>query len=201
MDVALIVASITAAVSIAGWAVNHILTTRRETRNSQRAAYLKYVERQLEELYGPLAILVAEGSQAFRDLLGSLGRNYVFRGDAPLPPDEWKTWMFWVENEFLPRSAKIKDLLMTKAHLVEGNMVPTSYLRFLDHYNSWSINHSRWQREGVEYSWRSRINYPGEFSTEIMATLQSLKSRHAELVAAVGREGEQRRSTRLVPLD
>lgn len=189
MDVALWVAAITAAVSIAGWVTNHVLATQRELKNQQRAAYLRYTERQLEELYGPLAILVEEDKQAFRDLLAALGRTYVFRGDTPLPPEELETWLFWTESDFLPRNQKVKDLLMAKTHLIEGETIPDSYLLFLDHYNSWQINHLRWKQKGVKYSWHSRINYPQEFEREVLVTLRALKLRHAELITAIGREG------------
>jgi len=191
MNVALWVISITGAISAAGWVVNHILLSRRETANQQRSAYLQYVERQLEELYGPLALLVSEGAQTFRDLLGTLGRPFVFQGNDPLPANELAIWLFWVENDFLPRSERIKDLLMTKAHLIEGEKLPESYLRFLDHYNSWHINHERWKKEGVEYSWRSRINYPDEFRRDVVSTLTTLKARHAKLIAAIGNEGQR----------
>lgn len=189
MDVALWVAAITAAVSIAGWVINHVLTSQRDIRNQQRKAYLSYTERQLEELYGPLAILVVDGRRSFLELLATLGRSHVFHEDGRLSPDELRTWLFWTEHEFLPRNEKIKSLLTSHAHLIEGHVLPDSYVRYLDHHNSWAINHLRWQEEGIEYSWHSRVNYPKEFEDEVLHTLHTLKSRHADLVAAIGQSG------------
>jgi hypothetical protein len=186
MDIALWVATITAAVSVAGWLVNHVLSARRDLRNEQRRAYLSYTERQLEDLYGPLSILIIEGRQSLRDLLASFGRNVVFPDSSPLPPEELQTWLFWTENNFLPRNEKIKSLLSGHAHLIEGQALPDSYIEFLDHCNSWAINHLRWQRDGTEYAWRSRINYPNHFTDEVIATTQRLKRRHADLVNVIG---------------
>jgi hypothetical protein len=52
--------------------------------------------------------LLYEGRRTFLDLLQSLGRNYVFSDDQPLPPAELKTWLFFAESEFLPRDDQIK---------------------------------------------------------------------------------------------
>jgi len=182
MDTPLLVATITVAVSIIGWLVNHVLSGYRDRHNQQLVASLKYIEQQLEELYGPLAFLVLEGRRTFKDLLETLGRNCVFLEGKSLPKDELKLWLFWVENDFFPRNEKIKELLMAKTHLIEGTKIPESYLSFLDHHNSWKINHLRWQKEGVEYSWHSKINWPLEFEQDILLTFEKIKARHAEFL-------------------
>jgi hypothetical protein len=87
-----------------GWFANHWLTVRRDESRRRIEAQLKFVERQIEELYGPLAAVVYEGRRTFLDLLDSLGRTYVFHKDRPLPPDELKTWIFWAETDFLLRN-------------------------------------------------------------------------------------------------
>lgn len=175
----IIAASIAASVAILGWIVTHLLTDARDRRRQRIEAALRHTERQLEELYGPLAFLRAEGRQTFRDLLATLGRNHVFFGHDPLSDGDRQTWLFWVENDLLPRNEKIKKLLAEKTHLIEGGRVPDSYLRFLDHHNSWAIHHARWKQEAVEYPLHSKTNYPSEFNDEIEATFQLLKARHA----------------------
>lgn len=165
-----------------GWFANHWLTARRDEARRRIEAQLKFVERQIEELYGPLAASLYEGRRTFLDLLHSLGRNHVFEGDKPLPPDELKTWLFWAESEFLPRNNQIKELLRSKAHLVEGSSFPDSYILFFDHCNSWAIHHKRWKEQGEVYSLRSKINWPVEFENEVLETFQSLKSRHSQLI-------------------
>ena len=59
MDKTLVVAMITASITLFGWLVTHILTIHRDRQNQRLSASLKYVERQLEELYGPLAFFGA----------------------------------------------------------------------------------------------------------------------------------------------
>jgi hypothetical protein len=187
MGTPIVVASIAGVVTAVGWLVNHILTDRRERIKQQTEASLKHVERQLEELYGPLAFLLYEGRRTFLDLLDTLGRNYVFLGGKPISEEELKTWLFWVEHSFLPKNERIKQLLMSKAHLIEGARFPASYVAFLDHHNSWVIRHKRWKEEGVEYSWHSKINWPKEFEEEVIGTFESLKAKHSELLGELTR--------------
>ena len=143
-----ITASLVAAtIAVIGWFISSLLASRTAVRNLKQAAALKHIEKQLEELYGPLAFLMIEGRQTFGELLDSLGRDYIFYSDHPLPEDELKTWLFWVENDFFPRNEKVKRLLASKTHLLEGDEIPDSYQSFLDHYNSWYINHLRWQKK------------------------------------------------------
>lgn len=178
---AYVVAIIGALATAIGWLVNHRLTASREEARRHIEAQLKFVERQIEELYGPLAAALYEGRRTFLDLLDNLGRNYVFNGEKALPKEELKTWLYWAESDFLPRNNLIKELLTSKAHLVEGSSFPDSYVLFFDHCNSWALSHKRWKEQGVAYSWRSKINWPDKFENEVISTFQSLKARHSEL--------------------
>lgn len=185
MDTAVIVAVITAAVSIAGWFANHVLAARSERKRLRLTAQLAQVDKQLEELYGPLAFLVYEGRATFQDLLDTLGRDYVFADGRPLPQDELRLWLFWVDHDLMPRNAAIQELLSSKAHLIVGGDIPDSYLRFLDHYNSWRVTHERWKTEGIAYSWHSKMNWPLDFDHDVITSFRQLRRRHAELIGEV----------------
>ncbi len=182
MDTAIVVAILAAAISVIGWIANYILTGLADRRTQKLSASLKHIEQQLEELYGPLAILLLEGRSTFNDLCETLGRNFIFIEGQDLPDDELKIWLFWVENDLFPRNEKIKTLLMTKTHLIEGERLPESYLAFLDHFNSWKISHLRWQKEGVKYSWHSKVNWPREFEPDVISAFDKLKVEHAMLI-------------------
>jgi hypothetical protein len=182
MDTALFVAILAGLITAAGWFVSYVLTGRADRRRRQSEASLKYVERQLEELYGPLAFLLIEGRRTWLDLLEVLGRPYVFLSGEALPPEELRTWLFWVEHDLLPRNEEIKHLLLTKTHLIEGGDIPDTYVAFLDHHNSWRINHLRWQKEQVEYSWHSKVNWPHDFEAEVLGTFRRLRQVHATLL-------------------
>ena len=86
METPVIVALIAGSITGVGWLVNHWLSGRREEQRRRIEAQLKFVERQIEELYGPLAFLIYEGERNFRDLLEALGRRFVFSENRALPP-------------------------------------------------------------------------------------------------------------------
>lgn len=182
MDTGITIAITAGAVTSIGWVANHIFSSHRERRNQQIAARLRHIEVQLSELYGPLTLLLIEGRRVFDELIEILGRDHVFPPDGQLNEQDLATWMFWVENYFMPRNEKVRDLLMAKTHLIIGERIPESYLAFLDHHNSWAINHMRWKKEHVEYSWRSKVNWPFEFEEDVVASFGRLKALHDELL-------------------
>ena len=187
MEPPVVVAIIAGSVTAIGWLVNHILTDRREQEKRQTEALSGYVEKQLEELYGPLAFLLYEGRRTFQDLLDTLGRRYVFMNEKPLSEKDLKIWLFWAEHSFLPKNEEIKKLLVSKTHLIEGARFPESYVAFLDHHNSWFIQHQRWKEEGIQYSWHSKINWPVEFEQDGIKTFEALKAKHSTLLGKLTR--------------
>jgi hypothetical protein len=178
-------AVLAAIIGAIGWFVSHQHQKSRANEERRAKAELEFLERQIEELYGPLASLLHEGRRSFSDLCISLGRNHIFPANGCLPANELKTWLYWAEAEFLPRNDRIKNLLIAKAHLIHGSEFPKSYIDFLDHANSWAINHRRWKDENVEYSWRSRIDWPPGFEREVLQAFGELKRRHNVLLGRI----------------
>ena len=185
MNPVLVVAIIATSATLLGWLVTHILTVYRDRHHQRLAASLKYAERQLEELYGPLAFLILEGQRTFKDLMEVLGRDYVFDENDFISEEDLKIWLFWVENDFFPRNEKIQQLIIAKTPLIHGDKMPQSFLRFLEHHNSWKIDHLRWQKEGVKYSWHSKINWPQDFEEEVINTFSALKTSHSKVLMEV----------------
>jgi hypothetical protein len=185
MDVRLQVAILAGVVTALGWLVTHILSRIADRRKSRREFLLAYTTKQLAELYGPLAFLVLEGQRSWEDLKYSLDVHNlsIFQpAYSPESSDDLKTWLFWAEKDFMPRNRRIRDLLSSNTYLIEGERMPDSYRQFLEHYKSWEINHLRWREEGIAYPWRSRINWPPDFSSEVLDTFYRLKQRHWSLV-------------------
>jgi hypothetical protein len=178
----LLVPVIAAAGAIVVAVIGYIATSRNDRRRREAEAQLKHTERQLEELYGPLAFLVIEGRRTFIDLLDSLHRPFVFRERRALSDVDLKTWLFWAENDLMPRNQKIEEILMAKTHLIEGDHMPAVYEAFLDHHNSWKVNHLRWKADGTEYGWHSKTHWPAEFEEDVLSTFRLLKARHALLL-------------------
>ncbi|MFF7738783.1 hypothetical protein [Streptomyces sp. NPDC007984] len=181
MDDALTATVVAACVSVIGWAVNYVLGQASERNRQKREARLQHIEKQLEQLYGPLYFLLHEGTSSFRDFCETLGRPYIFGPGNEISPADLETWLFWVDNDLMPRNTSIQELLASNSHLIEGSRMPPSYMEFIDHHNSWRVSHLRWKEEGVPYRWRARTEWPHAFERDVIATYEELKRRQAEL--------------------
>ncbi|MFF7230123.1 MULTISPECIES: hypothetical protein [unclassified Streptomyces] len=184
MDNTITVAIIAASASAIGWLVNHVLSERSERNRGKRQARLSHIERQLEELYGPLFFLAHEGNSSFSDFCETVGREFIFPNEE-ISQQDLDTWLFWVDKDLMPRNCAIQTLLAAKAHLIDSPRMPDSYLAFLDHHNSWRVSHLRWKEEGVPYRWHSRTNWPQEFERDIVETYGKLKQRQEELAGVL----------------
>src|SRR6266498_4032842 len=209
MNETIITLIVTAIITAVGWLVTYV-----EDRQSQRYAdQFEYISKQLEELYGPLTFLILEGLRSFKDLQDALERkNYTpdiditpqtikngrismhggfkLLDEDKLRKGERATWLYWVENDLLPRNEKIKSLISTKTHLIEvkeGEDIPDIWFEFADRYNSWSIRHKLWQKNKVKYSLYSQLSWPGadDFSQDVMLTFGCLKKRQSHLLGLV----------------
>jgi hypothetical protein len=185
MQDAVIAATIAGSVASIGWLATYALTASANLRSLKQAAALRHIEKQLEELYGPLAFLVLEGEQTFKELTQVLGREDIFDEDDHISEADLKTWLFWAECDFLPRNEKIKELLSQKTHLLFNSKMADSYLEFLNHHNSWMIRHLRWKEQKIDYSWHSATNWPAEFVGDVLHAYESLQEQHTELLAKI----------------
>jgi len=181
MNTALAVALITALVTATGWVVTYTLTSRSQQAARVHAAELERVDNQLAKLYGPLAVQVIAGDASFQDLLRQLNRPMVFLPKKPLSEEELELWLFWVDNDLMPRNEVIQNIVATNAHLFDGPM-PTSFREYLEHFGSWRIRHLRWKQESRPYSWHSETPYPATFNSDVLQTLDSLRQRQRVLL-------------------
>jgi hypothetical protein len=169
-------------ISITGWILNYILSGMADRRRQRLMALLNHMEEQLRDLYGPMAFLALEGRQSAHDLMRSLGRTYPALDPRPFTEEEVKLWLLYVEQDWFPRSEKIKELLTTKTHLIEGGQLSQSYLNFLDYYNTWKMEHMLWRQAGVRYLWHTKVPWAKEFEDEVLSTFARLKSSYAMLL-------------------
>ena len=143
-------------------------------------AELRFVERQLAEIYEPLAKLNLKGREEFNRLLDELGRRYVFALSEDRYDEELKLWWKYCEKHFFPNNDE-RLRLMSQLHLLEGDRMPQGFLDYVDHWYTWKIAHLRWKKEQVKYSWHSKRNYARGLNQEVEAGLRTLRARRQEL--------------------
>jgi hypothetical protein len=135
------------------------------------AARLRWIERQIAELYEPLVKLNAQGFAAVKGYQKGQGDDV-----------DQARWKVWAERAFLPRNEETRRVVAAGVALVEGDGLSEPVLAFLAHQHSWALRHARWRAEKGDYDWGSRTNWPAAFSMECEQTYQKLLDRRARLI-------------------
>jgi hypothetical protein len=126
MDVEITVALIAAAVTGIWWLAAHVLQRQQEDRKRLEAR-AGYVQRQIEELYGPLfnlAIQIVVTNHVLHGLVQS-----ARTGSAAL--DRHKVDDIFYREYFQPLHDEICNLLKSRLDLVEGSHRPISFYDYL----------------------------------------------------------------------
>ena len=108
-------------ITVVGWIVTDLQYRRRwrrETdqrhRETERQATCRYIERQIEELYGPLLGLIRFSKEIYDVAATILPSKDDPEGGRQTDPDsytpqDWEAWHFLTETYFHPTNAKVRD--------------------------------------------------------------------------------------------
>jgi len=164
--------------------------------NRRMSAYqgqLARVNKQLEELYGPLLALSSSNTAAWREFVRRFrpGRAHVFDGSEVSDQDR-QTWILWMNSVFLPSNRRSAELITTKAHLMVDDAVPQCLLDFCAHVAGYEVTAKRWE-QGDYTVLSSVINHPGgEYNRHIQQRFLELKQLQQRLLAVTESTVKQR---------
>jgi hypothetical protein len=176
-SVALIATSATTIVTVAGWSVSHVLTTRREDRTRRQEAALKYSERQIEELYGPLQSLIQQIFVVWRVREALLFLGDRDRSTYPDSTDRQKQIVFFQEHYFFPLHERIREILAQKLHLTDGGTTPKSFREYLDHSTLQLIQYGLERELGSSAPKVPGNPWPREFYPDVKDALERIMAR------------------------
>jgi len=141
---------------------------------------LARVDRQLSELYRPLAALVEESRLSVQDFMKKEGRQQVLPSDREPTEDELRRWIEKFEKDLMPRNDRMCALIRAKKDLVDGPL-PASWQALLDHEDGWKSAHEKWKTEGVPYPFHAPTPFPRSLERELKASIAKLEERRASL--------------------
>jgi len=187
MDKTLLVAVLGALVAGFGWVAVHILSSRREMIARHDAAARDHLEKQIEQLYGPLLGLIKHSRLAFevaarilpKDSQGHIEFNRFSARESEI-------WHFFVEEYFLPVNARIRDLMGSKMHLFEAGVLPKSFNAFFQHEVQFEALHRLWRGKGIDSPGVPSLGWPMEFEGEVNTILDALRLRHQLFLRRLG---------------
>ncbi len=174
----ILAATIAALVAIGGWNVSHYLQMRREDRTRRLEAVLLRTQRQIDEFYGPILNLI---EQIFN--VWTVRENILFPDGRPDSLENGslqnqKVPAFFQEAYFFPLHEMIRNILMSKLHLVEGLRVPESFEQYLEHSTQQLVQHRLWKELEVPTDHIPGIPWPDRFSKDVKKSLSILMKRY-----------------------
>ena len=170
MQPAVEAALIAAAVAVIGWYATYAYAKRKEDRTRRIELQIKYRQRQIEELYGPLSSLIKQ-----------IGNVWQVRGDILQQPfsaeQQHKIREFIWKNYFRPLHQEIASLMRTKLYLLEGGQIPASFADYLQHATQEDCQH-RLRDDLYLETYAPSKKFPRRFPEEVDETLSRLLSEH-----------------------
>jgi len=169
-------ALLAAAVAVVGWPVTYLYAKRKDDQTRRTEAKLKHLERQIDELYGPLEALIQQVFAVWRVREGLLSPDSHLTADQK----EAARTLIW-QDFFFPIHQQIQTLLRTKLHLVEGK-VPSSFEAYRQHAVQEAAQHSLWDKLQIDTTGTAeRKEWPDQFPIDVFRTLRRLRE-HYDLV-------------------
>lgn len=168
-----------AVVAIGGFFVAYWNNLRLAARNDRLAR----LNRQLQELYGPLLALVHAGNRSW-DVFRSQHRpSGSYWGSEPPPnDDEARAWRLWVSTVFMPLNRQMRDVIVAHADLLQEDDVDPCLLDLCAHVAAYEAILKRW--EGDDYAEHAPpLAFPRrELSEYASDSFRRLKSRQNALL-------------------
>jgi positive regulator of sigma E activity len=152
----IISALIAAAVVVSGWFVASELARRREDRTKRLQLTIEQAEKQVTEFYSPLVFLIKRLDAIYRIKTGMI--DAVPAKNALIEEVAYKDY-------FLPTHQEISTILKTKIHLLEGSVIPSSLLAYIEHFTSENLA-LRLMQENIDV-WSQVRRFPSEFFDQL----------------------------------
>jgi len=169
-------------IGITGYYLNRLLeklkgeqALRREVEMLRGQTRLKHLQRQIEELYGPLLGLIQYG-----DAVNQVEVAKIPKGNTG--PDVAEIRRYFVEKYYLPLNAQMSDLLRTKIYLLDSDHMPDSFQQFLMHAAQFECLHKLWKDMAIRSDDIRGIEYPATFKQEVARSLDQLRSSYYDQV-------------------
>jgi len=161
-------------VTIFGWYATYFYTKRREDRTRRLEAKLKHMERQIDELYGPLHALIQQIFAVWQVREDLLKVSALTEAQKEAARD-----VIWREF-FRPIHEQIQVLLRTKLHLVQGK-VPYSFEEYLQHAVNEATQHALFDKLQIDIPGTTqRKGWPKEFAKDVFLSLRHIREDYDE---------------------
>ena len=171
----LLAALISAGVTVAGWRV----VKQRQERDED----LRLVQRQMEELYGPLRGLLYQQQTAYNIVTQLVPTKANGHPDIPsFSPEEKTTWDFCANTYMIPIQRQMRELMFAKIHLLTSTELPASFVKFIANTTQFEYLHRLASEPQVHTLDKvDAKEWPTTFGSDVDETLAELKTQYDQL--------------------
>jgi hypothetical protein len=148
-----------------------------EDRRRKLEGLLRYYQRQIEEFYGPLFNSVHQIFMA-NEVQAAILKTV--RGDAAE-----RVIDYFHETYFGPLHDTIREVMRTKLYLAEGQEVPDSFYRYLQHAGQERDQRVLWKRFGIDTSFLRGEPWPDDFYDDIEKGFETAMANHENCLAGL----------------
>jgi hypothetical protein len=152
---------------------------------TRRKDKLDRVTGQLRDLYGPLFSLVSAASttwEAFRQQYAAGPEFQSPRGGiAPQTAEAAQVWRHWMKEVFMPLNARMADLVVDRADLLEEPKIPPPLLALCAHVHGYRGVLSAWPASDYG-NHMSLTPFPEDLYAYAQSTYERLKRRQERLL-------------------
>jgi hypothetical protein len=171
---AIVGVTVTACVTIMGWYIANYLTTKREDGTRKAETRKKYLERQIEEFYGPLFNLAQQVESVVEIRSKILGKKWEIEHKDTNNAEIVEIRRF-LRVEFLqPLYAEMRKILREKLYLLDASEMPQSFKDFLSQVVQNEAQHRLWVDKNISTINIQGTPYPENFSKDIATSLARL---------------------------
>lgn len=154
--------------------ITNLILARRKER-------LDFINKAINDFYGPLYVVTHAGDTAYNAFVTKLGKANDPNLEKPLTSEEFAEWRIWIINVFMPMNEWLEKLLLGNAYLVQERDMPECILLFITHVSAYKTVIKKW--ESGDYSEHfSVIDYPEELLDYAAKAYRSLKDEQLRLI-------------------
>lgn len=178
---ALIGAGVAGLVSMVALFLNNSLEQKKDDEARRRELKIAYLERQIEELYGPVWGLIEQSRRLYEVTCKDLPRH----PDGRLARDQFTReqtveYNFIKENYFIPIHTQIAEILCTKMHLVDQKELPDSFVEFFGYAALTRSSYQLMKEKQIGHldQMVKKVKWPHSFNQDIKRKLEELRMEH-----------------------
>jgi hypothetical protein len=179
-----------AALSATGAYIANTLESIRDTK-------LKFVNEQIEKLYGPMYALTQANNAAWNEFCGAIVptcEKYGFFSERHMPTEaEVRLWRLWMKTVFQPFNVKMESVITTNAQLAIGSEFPKTFWLLVAHTEGYKPIMSEWKDSSkknanfrkASFNVVNGLNYPTEIIACVKDSYRALAETRDALEATV----------------